>query len=81
MKDRESEKDARDFEEHQRQEYNVFQVARHLTVSPRTVCKWIDAGKLRGRRDEESGERFVTHADLVDFCVLYKMPLPPPSGV
>ena len=44
------------------------QVAKYLSVSIRTVCKWIDTGKLPGIRVPYTKERRVHPAALDQFA-------------
>jgi hypothetical protein len=43
-------------------------IARILQVSPRTVAKLVDSGKLRGHCIPCSNTRRVLRSDLVAFC-------------
>jgi len=54
------------------------QVAKACNVAPRTACKWIDSGQLRGYRlPGANGQRRVRLADLVAFCKRHGMPCQP----
>lgn len=48
--------------------YSMGRAARLLGVSPDTVRRWADAGRLPTRRDE-AGKRQVAGADLAAFAV------------
>ena len=51
-------------------------VAAIARVAPRTVSKWIDAGKLRGYRIPGSLDRRVQVPDLVEFLTRAGIPVP-----
>ncbi len=48
--------------------YGIGRAARLLGVSPDTVRRWADAGRLPTRRDE-AGKRQIDGADLAAFAV------------
>ncbi len=48
--------------------YTIGQAARLLSVSPDTVRRWADAGRIPTRRDE-AGKRFIDGPDLAAFSV------------
>ncbi|AZQ73404.1 MULTISPECIES: TOBE domain-containing protein [Streptomyces] len=48
--------------------YTIGQAARLLSVSPDTVRRWADAGRIPTRRDE-AGKRIVEGPDLAAFSV------------
>jgi hypothetical protein len=52
------------------------QCAGFCGVSVRTVCKWIDNGRLRGRRDQRTQQRSVEAADLRAFMEEYGVEVP-----
>jgi excisionase family DNA binding protein len=56
-------------------DYTVGQIATRLSVAPRTVTKWIDAGQLRGYRLPGSGHRRVRGVELLDFVRRFDLPL------
>lgn len=47
--------------------FTTTEVARFLTVAPRTVTKWIDTGLLKGYRIPGSLDRRVPHHSFVRF--------------
>ncbi|MBY0515107.1 MAG: hypothetical protein K2P78_14535 [Gemmataceae bacterium] len=53
------------------------QIAKVCGVAPRTVTKWIDAGRVRGHRLPGSGDRRVYAADLLAFLREAGMRVPP----
>lgn len=53
------------------------QIARWLRVAPRTVCKWIDRGYIRGYRLPMSLDRRVRAGDFVAFCTQHGFDVPP----
>jgi tetratricopeptide (TPR) repeat protein len=55
--------------------FTTGQVAKICKVSPRTVNKWFDSGRLRGHRTTESPIRRVPRANLVQFLQEQGMPL------
>ena len=48
-------------------------VAKFTGVAARTVCMWIDSGKLKGFRLPASKHRRVIEADLFAFCEAWGM--------
>ncbi|MFD7511429.1 molybdopterin-binding protein [Streptomyces sp. NPDC059853] len=48
--------------------YTIGRAARLLGVSPDTVRRWADAGRLPTRRDD-AGKRLIEGADLAAFAV------------
>ncbi|MEU8580707.1 TOBE domain-containing protein [Streptomyces abikoensis] len=48
--------------------YTIGQAARLLSVSPDTVRRWADAGRIPTRRDE-AGKRIIEGPDLAAFSV------------
>lgn len=48
-------------------EFRIGEAAELLGVSGDTVRRWIDAGRLRARRDEH-GHRAIAGVDLADFA-------------
>lgn len=54
--------------------YTTGQVAAVCRVSPRTVCKWIDEGLLRGYRLAGGWDRRVPRAELERFLAEHGMP-------
>lgn len=65
--------------------YTTGQIARMLSVAPRTVSKWFDAGLLRGHRIPGSsyrvpgsgGDRRIRRDDLLEFLHRHGMHVPP----
>jgi excisionase family DNA binding protein len=55
--------------------FTTGQVAKLCKVAPRTVCKWFDAGKLRGYRIPGSQDRRVPRDNLLRFLRENGMPL------
>lgn len=53
------------------------QIADLCEVASRTVCKWIDSGRLRGYRIPGTQDRRVHRDRLVEFLVAGGMPVPP----
>jgi 2'-5' RNA ligase len=49
-------------------------VAKLVQVAPRTVAKWFDAGRIKGTREEGTGNRLVTRAALDTFLAEHGMP-------
>ncbi len=64
--------------------YTAGEVARHLKVAPRTACRLIDDGKLKGYRLPTGGrDRRVSHESLVAFIREHGMPesmIPQPAA-
>jgi excisionase family DNA binding protein len=59
-----------------RQVYTTGQAAKLLCVAPRTVCKWFDAGHLRGYRIPGSQDRRIPQESLVAFITEHGLALP-----
>jgi hypothetical protein len=57
--------------------FTTGDVAKMLTVAPRTVSKWFDSGLLKGYRIPLSNDRRIPRASLVRFLIDQKMPIPP----
>lgn len=57
--------------------FTTGDVAKMLTVAPRTVSKWFDSGLLKGYRIPMSNDRRIPRASLVRFLIDQKMPVPP----
>lgn len=55
--------------------YTTGQVAKICTVSPRTVAKWFDTGRLKGYRIPGSRDRRIPHNILINFLEEYAIPL------
>lgn len=55
--------------------FTTGQTAELCNVAPRTVCKWIDTGLLKGYRIPGSLERRVPREHLVRFLREHNMPL------
>lgn len=51
------------------------QVAKICKVTPRTVSKWFDSGRLAGYRIPGSQDRRIPRDDLIRFLEEHKMPL------
>ena len=56
--------------------YDCFGVAGWLGVHTRTIWKWYDAGRLRGRRDKETKVRMVSRSSLLELCEACDFRLP-----
>lgn len=54
----------------------VGEVAKHLHVSIRTVCKWFDKGMLKGYRIPGSDHRRFDPKDVVEFAKSNQLPVP-----
>lgn len=54
--------------------YTTGEVAKLLNVSPRTVAKWMDSGKLKGHRIPMSAHRRILKNDLQEFINENKIP-------
>ena len=50
--------------------------AKFLKVSPRTVMKWVDQGKLKAEREAGTNNRRIAPADLVEFMRFYDFETP-----
>lgn len=55
--------------------FTTGQVAQICKVSPRTICKWFDSGRLRGYRNPGSQERRIPREYLIKFLKEHGMPL------
>lgn len=55
--------------------FTTGQVAKICKVAPRTVTKWIDAGRLKGYRIPGSNDRRVPREHLVEFMRDHGMPI------
>jgi excisionase family DNA binding protein len=55
--------------------FSTTQVAKICKVSPRTVNKWFDSGRLRGHRTLGGRLRQVPRANLIQFLLEHGMPL------
>jgi excisionase family DNA binding protein len=49
-------------------------VAVYCAVSPRTVTKWFDSGRLRGYRIPGSQDRRIPRGNLLEFCRKHGIP-------
>lgn len=56
-------------------EFTTGQVARLCSVSPKTVCHWVDSGLLPGFRERGSLERRISLVPLVRFMRKHGFPL------
>ena len=54
--------------------YSTTDIALMIDVTPQTVSRWIDSGKLKGHRIPDSLTRRVVHGDLMDFLAANKIP-------
>jgi excisionase family DNA binding protein len=59
----------------QKRFFTAGEVAKIAQVSPRTVRKWVDSGRLRGDRLPGSGGRRIPREHLVRFFKEHGMPL------
>lgn len=65
--------------------YTTGMIATICAVSPRTVFKWFDSGRLKGYRipngsnnpKQHGGDRRVREKELVEFMIQNGIPLPP----
>lgn len=55
--------------------FTTTEVARFCDVSPRTVCKWVDAGRLPGYRVPGSQHRRIPRESLITFMKEHNIPL------
>jgi len=55
--------------------FTTEQVAKICKVTPHTVQKWFDSGRLRGYREEGSQDRRIPRAYLIKFLKEHGMPL------
>lgn len=60
--------------------FTTGQIAKMLSVAPRTVSKWFDSGRLRGYRIPGSQDRRIPEPQLVRFLAEYGMPFPDEVG-
>lgn len=56
--------------------YTTGEVAEITGVAPRTACKWIDTGALKGYRIPGSQDRRVPAEELYKFLKHNNMPIP-----
>lgn len=56
------------------------QAAKLVRVSPRTVCKWCDSGRLRSYRIPGSQTRRIPLYCLEEFCKRNNTPAPSVDG-
>lgn len=49
---------------------SFFQAAKHLCVTPRTVAKWVDSGRLKAT------DKRIAVADLISFMQAYDLRIP-----
>jgi excisionase family DNA binding protein len=56
--------------------YTTAEAARLLGVSQRTVCRWFDAGRLRGHRLHGDRERRIPREQLIRFFRANGKPVP-----
>jgi two-component system response regulator RpaA len=54
--------------------YTTGQIAKMLSMAPRTISRFIDDGKLKGFQIPGSNHRRVAHNDLITFCKEFKIP-------
>jgi excisionase family DNA binding protein len=54
--------------------YTTSMIAKICKVSAKTVCNWIDKGKLKGYRLPGSQDRRATHEDLAAFIQANGLP-------
>lgn len=57
--------------------FTTGEAAKFCKVAPRTISKWLDAGRIRGYRVPGSNDRRIPREALVRFMKEYGMPLPP----
>lgn len=55
--------------------FTIGMVAEICRVSPRTVIKWFDSGRLRGYRIPKSQDRRIPREYLIKFLTDHQMPL------
>lgn len=56
--------------------FTTGQVARMTKVSPQTVCRWFDSGRLKGYRIPGSRDRRIPKENLERFLKENLMPIP-----
>lgn len=56
--------------------YTEDQVAQICKVTPRTIAKWFDSGRLRGYKVPGTQERRVPREHLIRFLRERRVPLP-----
>lgn len=56
--------------------FTTGQVAKYTEASPRTVCKWVDTGRLKGNRLPGSQDRRIHVEDLVSFMTRNGLRIP-----
>lgn len=68
--------------------FSTGDIAIAFDVSPRTVCNWIDSGRLEGYRipainptRKKPLHRRVTARALILFCQVHGMPIPTDMGL
>lgn len=59
--------------------FKTGQVAKICKVTPRTVIKWFDSGRLKGYRIPNSNERRIPREYLIKFLKEHGMPIPIPD--
>lgn len=60
--------------------FTTGQIAKMLSVAPRTVSKWFDSGRLRGYRIPGSQDRRIPESLLVKFIAENGLPFPDEVG-
>lgn len=66
--------------------YTAGEISKLVGAAPRTICKWIDAGKLKGFRlpsatlNRALERRMVMREDLIAFLRDHSMPVPKELG-
>jgi two-component system response regulator RpaA len=58
-----------------KQAFSTGEVAKLLHVSPGTVSRWFDRGKLKGYFIVGSRSRRIPRASLISFCREHGLPL------
>lgn len=64
----------------EREVFTTGEVARLCHVTPKTVIRWIDAGRLKAFKIPNSRDRRVQRADLLAFMRDHQLPLTALSG-